>query len=288
MSGVIFELDGEPVEARPGETIWQVATRLGIAIPHLCHRPEPGYRSDGNCRACMVEVEGERALAASCQRVAASGMKVRTASERARAARRMVFELLLADQPARETAHDPASRFWQWADALEVTTSRFPSLSRWTGDASHPAMRVNLEACILCQRGCREVQVNDVIGLAFRNAATKVVFDFDDPIGASSCVGCGECVQACPTGALMPAAYLDTQQRRTVFPERSVDSLCPYCGVGCQVTYHVAGGRVVYAEGRDGPANHNRLCVKGRFGTDYIHHPHRLTRPLVRRDKLRV
>jgi formate dehydrogenase major subunit len=285
MTAIVFTLDGEPVEAHPGETIWQVATRLGTAIPHLCHSPAPGYRPDGNCRACMVEVEGERVLAASCQRVATAGIKVRTASARAVSARRMVIELLLADQPPRAAAPDPASRFWHWADAAGMTQSRFPSLPRWAGDASHPAMRVNLAACIqcgLCVRACRDVQVNDVIGMAFRNAGAKVVFDLDDKMGESSCVACGECVQACPTGALMPAAYLDSRQQRTVWPERSVDSLCPYCGVGCQVTYHVAGGRVVYAEGRDGPANHNRLCVKGRFGFDYIHHPHRLTQPLVR------
>lgn len=285
MTAIRFELDGEAVEVRPGETIWQVATRLGTDIPHLCHSSAPGYRPDGNCRACVVEVEGERVLTASCQRQASAGMKVRTGSERARAARRMVIELLLADQPARVAAHDPASRFWHWAEALGVAESRFPPLPRWAGDASHPAMRVNLDACIqcgLCLRACRELQVNDVIGLAGRNAATKVVFDLDDPMGESSCVACGECVQACPTGALMPAAYLDEQQHRTVWPERSVPSLCPYCGVGCQMTYHVAGGQVVYAEGRDGPANHARLCVKGRFGFDYIHHPHRLTQPLVR------
>ena len=285
MSGIRFDLDGEQVEARPGETIWQVAQRLGTDIAHLCHSPAPGYRPDGNCRACVVEVEGERVLTASCQREAVAGMKVRTASARARSARRMVFELLLADQPARDIAPDPASKFWRWAEALGVASSRFPPLPRWGGDASHPAMRVNLDACIqcgLCQRACREVQVNDVIGIGFRNAAAKVVFDLDDPMGASSCVGCGECVQACPTGALTPSAYLDEQQRRVVWPERSVDSLCPYCGVGCQVTYHLAGGRVVYAEGRDGPANHGRLCVKGRFGFDYIHHPHRLTVPLLR------
>jgi formate dehydrogenase major subunit len=101
-------------------------------------------------------------------------------------------------------------------------------------------------------------------------------------MGASTCVACGECVQACPTGALMPAAYLDEAERRVVWPDRTVDSLCPYCGVGCQVSYQVKDERIVYAEGRDGPANRNRLCVKGRFGFDYIHHPHRLTKPLIR------
>jgi formate dehydrogenase major subunit len=282
---IAFELDGVTVEAAPGETLWDVAHRLGTEIPHLCHRPEPGYRPDGNCRACMVEIEGERVLAPSCMRRPTPGMKVRSASDRATRARRMVMELLLADQPARAASPDPTSRLWDWADRMAVAESRFPALSRWAPDASHPAMRVNLDACIqcnLCVRACREVQANDVIGMAERNAAAKVVFDFDDPMGASTCVACGECVQACPTGALMPAAYLNEQQVRRVWPDRSVDSLCPYCGVGCQVTYQVKDDHIVYAEGRDGPANHNRLCVKGRFGFDYASHPHRLTRPLIR------
>jgi formate dehydrogenase major subunit len=284
---VVFELDGKSVEARPGETLWAVAARLGTHIPHLCHKPAPDYRPDGNCRACMVEIEGERVLAASCRRVPVPGMKVKTATERASQARAMVIELLVADQPARATSHDPTSHFWSEADFVETTASRFPPAERWQPDVSHPAMRVNLDACIqcnLCVRACREVQVNDVIGMAYRSHASKVVFDFDDPMGESTCVACGECVQACPTGALMPAAYLDEQQTRVVFPDREVNSLCPYCGVGCQVSYKVKNEKVIYAEGRDGPANHNRLCVKGRFGFDYIHHPHRLTQPLIRLD----
>jgi formate dehydrogenase major subunit len=282
---VKFELDGQQVEARVGETIWQVAKRQGREIPHLCYSPEPDYRPDGNCRACMVEVEGERVLAASCKRTPSVGMKVKTESERAVAAQKMVMELLVADQPARATSHDPDSKFWHWAEKVEVTESRFPAAERWQGDASHPAMRVNLDSCIqcgLCVRACREVQVNDVIGMAYRNHDAKIVFDFDDPMGESTCVACGECVQACPTGALMPSVMLDDKQTRVTYPDRHVDSLCPYCGVGCQVTYQVKDEKVIYAEGRDGPANHNRLCVKGRFGFDYIHHPNRLTKPLVR------
>ena len=280
-----FELDGRAAEAHPGESIWDVARRMGKELPHLCHRPEPGYRPDGNCRVCMVEIEGERVLAPSCKRQPAVGMKVHTETARAENARKMVMELLVADQPARETSHDPTSAFWAWADKTGVTESRFPAAERWVADSSHPAMRVNLDACIqcnLCVRACREVQVNDVIGMAWRNAGAKIVFDMDDPMGESTCVACGECVQACPTGALMPAAYLNAEQRRTVWPDRTVDSLCPYCGVGCQVSYAVKDERIVYAEGKNGPANMNRLCVKGRFGFDYIHHPHRLTKPLIR------
>src|SRR6266545_2574841 len=285
MTKIQFELDGKQVEAIDGETIWQVAKRQGREIPHLCYSPEPDYRPDGNCRACMVEVEGERVLAASCKRTPSVGMKVKSASARAVAAQKMVMELLVADQPARETSHDPDSKFWHWAEKVEVTESRFPAAERWAGDASHPAMSVNLDACIqcgLCVRACREVQVNDVIGMAYRSHEAKIVFDFDDPMGESTCVACGECVQACPTGALMPSVMLDENQTRVTYADKKVDSLCPFCGVGCQVTYQVKDEKVIYAEGRDGPANHNRLCVKGRFGFDYIHHPHRLTKPLVR------
>ncbi len=141
------------------------------------------------------------------------------------------MELLVADQPARETSHDPDSKFWHWAEKTGVTESRFPAAERWQADASHPAMRVNLDACIqcgLCVRACREVQVNDVIGMAYRNHDAKIVFDFDDPMGESTCVACGECVQACPTGALMPAVMLDDKQTRVTYPDRKVDSLCPY------------------------------------------------------------
>src|SRR5216684_2597733 len=282
-----FFLDDAEVEAQPGETIWQVASRQGVEIPHLCWLPRPGYRADGNCRACMVEVEGERVLAASCIRQPAPGMKVHSASERAKASRKLVFELLVGDQPERAVAHDPNSRLWQWADALEVGESRFPRRAPAAPDRSHPAMAVQLDACIhcnLCVRACREVQVNDVIGMAGRGHSEKIVFDFDDPMGNSTCVACGECVQACPTGALMPATVVDEKNVFTGKPDREVHSVCPYCGVGCQLTYHIKDDKLLYVSGRDGPANQNRLCVKGRFGFDYVTHPHRLLQPLVRKD----
>jgi len=287
MEPVRFTLDGQPIEAQPGETIWQAAARTGTKIPHLCYSPEPGYRADGNCRACMVEIEGERVLAASCIRTPREGMVVKSASARAEKARAMVFELLAADQPKRETSHDPESKFWHWASDIGVTESRFPARAPWQPDTSHTAMAVNLDACIncnLCVRACREVQVNDVIGMAYRGHGAKVIFDFDDPMGQSTCVACGECVQACPTGALMEANLLDDKGTRVAYADRSVDSVCPYCGVGCQTTVHVKDDKILYIDGRDGPANQNRLCVKGRFGWDYIYSPHRLTKPMIRRD----
>lgn len=288
---VKFTLDGQEVEAEAGMTIWEVAHGRGLVIPHLCHKPAPGYRPDGNCRACMVEIEGERVLAASCIREPSEGMVVTTNSARAETARKMVVEMLVADQPERDVAHDKSAHLWDMAEANGVSESRFPKLEERRIpllDDSHVAMSVNLDACIqcgLCVRACREVQVNDVIGMAGRGHDAYPTFDFADPMGDSTCVACGECVQACPTGALMPSTVVDDEQvGDSKDYDSEVESICPFCGVGCQVSLKVKGGKVKYVEGINGPANEGRLCVKGRFGFDYIHHDHRLTKPLIRRE----
>jgi formate dehydrogenase major subunit len=172
---------------------------------------------------------------------------------------------------------------------MGIAVGRFPKRHTPAPDRSHPAMAVNLDACIqcnLCVRACREVQVNDVIGMAFRGHNEKIVFDFDDPMGNSTCVACGECVQACPTGALMPATQVgnDNVRRPEHYPDRTVNSVCPYCGVGCQLTYQVKNDRLLAVTGRNGPANQNRLCVKGRFGFDYVHNKQRLLKPMIRKE----
>ena len=277
--GVKFFLDGAEVEAHPDETIWQVAHRHGNELPHLCYRHEPGYRGDGNCRACMVDIEGERVLSASCIRKPEPGMQVSTNSERASKAREMVIELLLADQD------EPQAEFKRWVDEMGVVESRFPANESVAPDSSHPAIAVDLGRCIqcnLCVRACQEVQANDVIGMAHRGFNSSIVFDMGDPMGGSSCVACGECVQVCPTNALLPAGV--ELEDGEVVADKVVDSVCPYCGVGCQVRFHVKDNKIVQVDGRDGPANQNRLCVKGRFGMDYANHPHRLTTPLIRRE----
>ena len=284
---VTFTLDGRSIEAAPGETIWQAAARHGTDIPHLCYKDSAGYRADGNCRACMVEIEGERVLAASCIRTPTDGMVVNSDNHRAKTARKMVMELLVADQPPRDQSHDPDSELWRYAETQDVDSARFPAKTAPDADSSHPAIAVNMDACIqcnLCVRACREVQVNDVIGLAGRGADAHIVFDFGDDMGASTCVGCGECVQACPTGALMPKTLLDDSQALAITPDRQVDSVCPYCGVGCQLTFSVKEEKIVAVSGRQGPANQGRLCVKGRYGFDYIANPERLTQPLIRRE----
>ncbi len=285
---IFFQLNGEQVDALPEETIWQVANRHGTEIPHLCHRPEPGYHPDGNCRLCVVEIQGARTLVPSCSHLPTPGMVVETHSERVNLSRKAILELLLADQPEHPQAHDRNSTFWKWAERLGIEESPFPPRAQSPErDISHPAIAVNLDACIhcgLCVRACREVQINDVIGMSGRGAQAKIVFDLNDDLGKSTCVACGECVQACPTGALMPKNLVDDHQVGERSEDSKVDSICPYCGVGCKITYHIKDGKIGYISGQDGPANEKRLCVKGRFGLDYISHPHRLTRPLIRRD----
>ena len=272
-----FKLNGQTVVGRPDETIIETAKRHGVEIPHLCYAP--GLRPDGNCRACVVEVKGERTLAPSCCRYPTEGMEVTTDSARARLSQKMVLELLLADMPEKEYRKD--SELDQWAQKLEVGLPRFAARHQPKADLSHPAIAVNLDACIQCTRclrACREEQVNDVIGYAWRGDAAKIVFDFDDPMGQSTCVACGECVQACPTGALAPA-----RDAALAAIDKTVDSVCPFCGVGCLLTYHVKDNVIRFVTGKDGPSNHGRLCVKGRYGFDYAHHPHRLTKPLIRK-----
>ncbi|MFT7115801.1 MAG: formate dehydrogenase major subunit [Rhodoferax sp.] len=290
---IAFQLDQKTIEAYEGESILNAARRHGVAIPHLCYKD--GYRADGNCRACVVEIKGERTLAPSCCRSATAGMEVQANSERAIKSQKMVLEMLLSDMP-------DVGYKWNDADVVTGDTGQHGELSDWASrmnvtvrpalkvlrraqpksDMSHPAMAVNLDACIQCNRcvrACREEQVNDVIGYALRGSHSEIVFDLNDPMGDSSCVACGECVQACPTGALMPKTQVGSQM-----VDKKVDSVCPFCGVGCLLTYNVKGNVIVSVDGRDGPANHSRLCVKGRYGFDYAHSPQRLTVPLIRKD----
>ena len=322
-AAIEFELDGRAVQAHVGETILQAAERHGVEIPRLCYTE--GLRADGNCRACVVEIEGERTLAPSCCRAVQPGMKVKATSERARKSQDMVLEMLLAEMPAEgfkwndSLAPCPGGGRQGWGpttappEAGSAPTPTLPQrgreqeigqhgeLTQWAAqrtihvreslqnlkraqpapDLSHPAMAVNLSACIQCTRcvrACREAQVNDVIGYAGRGSHARIVFDLGDDMGASSCVACGECVQACPTGALMPKTQIGSQK-----VDAQVDSVCPFCGVGCQITYNVRDAQIVSVSGRDGPANEKRLCVKGRFGFDYVASPDRLTVPLIRK-----
>ncbi len=274
-----FTLNDQAVQAESDETILDVCKRLEIDVPHLCYHPD--QRADGNCRACMVEIEGERVLAPSCRRYPSAEMVVHTNNDRSQAAQQGVLNLLEGTLNATPYTQNDELRDWQQRSSESPRPSPSKRTANEHSDLSHPAIDFNAEACILCTRcvrACREVQVNNIIGMAGRGSESRIVFDMEDPLGDSRCVGCGECVQACPTGALSNKNGVDLKT-----PDSEIDSVCPYCGVGCLLTFQVKDNKIIKVKGRDGPANKNRLCVKGRYGFDYIHHPERLSKPLIRK-----
>ena len=239
----------------------------------------------------MVEIEGERVLAASCIRTPTPGMKVKTQTDRAKTARKMVAELL-RHRPAGDRGRARSGlRILEDRQAPGRRAGRFPKRERDRScrrpTAAIVAMAVNLDACIqcnLCVRACREVQVNDVIGMAGRGHIEKIVFDFDDPMGASTCVACGECVQACPTGALMPATMVDENNVYSASPTARSTASARIAASAASSPIRSRTTRSSPSPARTVPANQNRLCVKGRFGFDYVHNPQRLLKPMIRKD----
>ncbi len=290
---VTLTIDGREVTAAEGSTIFQAAQAAGVDIPVLCH--DERYDPVGVCRMCVVDV-GAPVFAAACVRACENGMDVKTATPEIERSRAVLTELLLADQPDPE--HDPKqgktgdSELLALAGRFGVTqaSASQPGLPRASGrgtDVSSPVIAVDHDACILCDRcvrACDDIQGNDVIGRSGKGYASRIAFDLNDPMGGSSCVSCGECVAACPTGALTNKPIRDIEIRpRTELD--AVDTVCPYCGVGCALTYYVdrEHNAISFADGREQPGSHGRLCVKGRYGWDYAASPQRLTRPLIRR-----
>ncbi|MEV4070097.1 formate dehydrogenase subunit alpha [Nonomuraea fuscirosea] len=288
---VTVEIDGREVSVPEGTTIYDAAKSVDIDIPVLCHNER--YDPVGVCRMCVVDTGG-RAFAAACVRPCEDGMEVRTSTPELERNRATLTELLLSDQPPRE--EDPKQTttgdnlLLDLADRFDVVkeTAGLPCGSGRGLDTSNPVIAVDHDACILCDRcvrACDDIQGNDVIGRSGKGYSTTISFDLDDPMGASSCVTCGECVQACPTGALTNKAINDVPIRPREELD-AVDTVCPYCGVGCALTYYVdrERGAIAFAEGRDQPGSQSRLCVKGRYGWDYAASPQRLTVPLIRVD----
>jgi len=300
---VTLRIDGRSVTVRKGTTIWQAAKQLDIDIPALCHNER--LAPEGVCRMCVVSV-GARVLQASCVRACDEGMTVETNNDDITRHRATLTELLLADQPSicpkESTTKD--NQLLELARDLGCNGDTFPRGNGRPSDDSSKVIAVDHQACILCDacvRACDDIQHNDVIGRTGKGYETRITFDLDQPMGESTCVSCGECMAVCPTGALVNKAIEPMSLRKgaqsaqpakqalPLLPRAqldTVDSVCPYCGVGCSLTFHVdrEHNRVQYVDGRDSPVNQGRLCVKGRYGFDYASHPHRLQKPLIRRD----
>jgi predicted molibdopterin-dependent oxidoreductase YjgC len=301
-------INGNTFSYEPGETILEVAHRNSIDIPTLCYLK--GASPTGACRMCVVEVKGARSLVASCAAPVAPNMEVQTETPKVIEARRMVLQLLLSSgnhncavsgstasnwtqfqlnviQAEQDTELCPVwgdCRLQELAFRYQVTGERFePNETTYPMETANPFIMRDFSRCIQCGRcvqACNEVQVNQAIHFGYRGAATKIIAAGDRPYINSDCVFCGECVQACPVGALVEK---DARYEARPWETQKVRTTCSYCGVGCQIYLHVKNNRVVKASGvEDVAPNFGSLCVKGRFGFDFIHSADRLKTPLIK------
>ena len=276
-------IDGKLVEFTPGQTILEVAKANGINIPTLCHLKDT--TPTGACRICLVEVKGARTLVASCAMPAGNGMEVKTDTETVHVSRRLNVELLLAsgNHNCLTCEKNGSCKLQSLAYAYGITDIRFKGQTQqYPAETENPLIIRDFSRCILCGRcvqACNEIQVNRAIGYGYRGAASKIVTTGDKPYQESDCVFCGQCVEVCPVGALTEKKAVGLGRP---WETAKVRTTCPYCGVGCQMDLHVKDGKVVKVTAADGQSNKERLCVKGRFGYDFIDSPERLTTPLIK------
>lgn len=283
MGEITLKIDGRPVKAEEGMTLLQTAERAGIYIPALC--ADGDLEPYGGCRLCIVEVEGWAGLSAACTTEAKEGMTVRTTSPLIDRVRRTLVELLMANGHG-DCLTCPAN---QRCELQKVAAYVMPREGRFLGiergsplDVSNPFFTLDMNRCILCAkcvRTCDEIQYLHALDLAYRGYETKVSPDFDQPWVESICENCGQCEAKCPVGAIYERARLKAT------PSSETRTVCAYCGVGCGLYLLTRGGKVVGVRGEpENPASKGRLCIKGRFGYDFINHPDRLTKPLIKRD----
>lgn len=281
-------INDKTVKASPGETILTVARREGIFIPTLCHYP--GTTNVGACRICVVEVEGMRTLVASCAMPVSPGMKIKTDTKRVRDAQRLILELLWSagDHNCLTCEKNGECELQDLIYRFGIEKPRFEiSPPGYEKEETSVMISRDLNKCILCGRcvrACNEIQVNEVLDFSYRGSKAKVGPAFDTDYRSSECYFCGECVDACPVGAIIfkPARF-----RGRPWEVRKVKTTCTYCGVGCQMDLHVFEGKVIKVSGNGayGEPNNGSLCIKGRFGLEFIHHPQRLKVPLIRKTK---
>lgn len=287
MTKPTLTLNGRTVEFETGQTILEVARAAGdYTIPTLCYWK--GTRPTGSCRVCVVEVEGWRTLAPACATVATPGMVVHTENDRVVAARRMIIELLLAsgNHNCLICEANGECELQALAYRYQVPTPSFaePPGTKYYYEDNNSMIVRDFSKCVMCGRcvrACNERQVNQAISIGYRGHRNKIVAKADKTYIESDCVFCGECVQACPVGALLDKAAIG---KGRPWELRTVRTTCPYCGVGCQIDLHVKGGRIIKVTGAPLLPNEGRLCIKGRFGLGFVHHPDRLATPLIRKN----
>jgi predicted molibdopterin-dependent oxidoreductase YjgC len=286
MNKIKLTIDGKVVSGYPNQTILEVALDNGIDIPHLCYHPK--LSKSGQCRLCIVRIGGKM-LKASCTELVMDGMDVVTEDEGIIAARKLILSLLLQEGNHNclycEANGDCELQRYCRMYQMEPPSGQIPFHEREVDYVSSNGIRRNENACILCGRcvrACGEVQVSNVWGFAERGHRTHLIADDDRRIGESNCVKCGTCVQLCPTGAL---SFQQVLGRGLNWELSKESSICIYCGVGCKIDFYTdPQGRLVKAMGNDEGPNRGHLCVKGRFGFDFVQSPKRLSKPLVRKN----
>jgi len=284
MANVSLVIDGVTVEVPQGTNVLEAARKAGIYIPTLCY--DPDLKPYGGCRLCIVEIEKMRGLPVSCCTEATNGMVIHTGTPAVNQSRRMVMELIMANHKGDclTCAKNQNCELQKVARYLGIEQEHFDRLRPRTRivkiDDSHPAYVRDMNKCILCGRcwrACDEIACIEAIDMAYRGDASTVATFGNKPIFESTCVACGECLERCPTGALL--------QRNHELPTREVKTVCPYCGVGCSIYLGLRSNRIISVRGdRESPVNKGGLCVKGRFGFDFVNHPDRLTKPLIRKE----
>ncbi len=303
----IITINGNEFAFELGETVLEVAQRNSVDIPTLCHLK--GATPTGACRVCVVEVEGARSLMASCATPASNKMVVRTESKPVVEARRLIIQLLLSSGNHNCAVRGSDDKDWTrfqlnvqkddgsselcpvWGDCrlqdlayrYQVSGDMFPATgTRYPMETVNPFIVRDFSRCIQCGRcvqACNDIQVNNAISFGYRGAEAKIIASGDRPLKDSDCVFCGECVQVCPVGALVEK---DVRYQVRPWETQKVRTTCSYCGVGCQLELHVKNNQVVKVDGADAAPNHGSLCVKGRFGFNFINSPERLTKPLIK------
>ncbi len=284
MSDIRLTIDGKEVSVSRGTTILEAASSLGIDIPHLCYGD--GMGPTGDCRLCVVEVKGGKKLLPSCVYPAANNMVIQTNSARVIKARKMVIELLLSDHPFDCMTCEKSGdcRLEKYAYELGVATSRYQGEKHhYPVDDTNPFFIRDYNKCVLCERcvkACAEIQFVSAIDMTHRGFNTKVAAPYGRSLLDSTCIFCGQCVAACPVGALVEKPRLCKGREWEL---KKITSVCPYCGVGCNLELNVKGNRIVKVTSpSNSVVNKGRLCAKGRFGFDFVHSPERLTKPLIR------